>query len=219
MKKQDYMIYILKRLDHPNIIKFLGYTDEDNTNTESINSINSNNNYEFYMSGVRYGLTLDDYFMTNKLVKDAFHVKLCVDILHQIADALNYLHNLNIVHHDVKPKNILFDKDINKIYLCDFGLAEITNENGECKSETRTFGTWLAPEQNTGKYPITNKIDIHCYGTLCNLIMIKGRTPKEYFEVHNGIIAEIAYLCQNENPNERPTIKQIVMIFEKLRVI
>lgn len=201
-KMRLHEIDILKRLDHSNIIKYLG-----------------NNNLEIYMSGVRHGLTLDDYFTTNRLIKDAFEVKLCVNILHQIADGLNYLHNLKIVHHDIKPKNILFDKGLNKIYLCDFGLAEITNENNECKPENRNFGTWMAPEQNNEKYAITNKIDVYCYGTLCNLIMIKGRTVKEYSEIYHGIIAGVAYLCQNSDPNERPTMGQILIIFDKLLLL
>ena len=49
-----------------------------------------------------------------------------INILKQIISAIKYLHNNNIIHRDVKPKNILFSKD-NIVKLSDFGLSTINS--------------------------------------------------------------------------------------------
>ena len=43
--------------------------------------------------------------------------------MYQIFDALEYLHGLNIVHHDIKPENIIFDPHSELIRIFDFGEA------------------------------------------------------------------------------------------------
>ena len=190
-------ISILKKLNHSNIVKYL-----------------YESNGEFYMTGIRYGLTLHDYFIRRN---DNIDLKSCIDILYQISDALSYIHSLNIIHHDVKDKNILFDFSNNKILICDFGLAEIADENGQGDIATKSFGTWIAPEQTNNITPITNKIDVYCFGILSNEIFIKGRTSQDYFKICDGIVAKIAFLCQENNPDDRPTMDQIKFMYEKIR--
>lgn len=47
----------------------------------------------------------------------------CIKMGYNIADAMKYLHSLNIVYHDLKQDNIGFDAT-GKLKLFDFGLAE-----------------------------------------------------------------------------------------------
>ena len=46
-----------------------------------------------------------------------------IDVMRQIGSALQHLHDLHLVHRDIKPQNILADRQRKLYTLCDFGLA------------------------------------------------------------------------------------------------
>src|SRR5262249_14916386 len=69
----------------------------------------------------------------------------------QVAMALQYAHNRNIMHLDVKPENILVEAN-GKIVLGDFGIAKPTHKT-QSLSTQEAMGTtlYMAPEQSQGK--------------------------------------------------------------------
>eukprot|EP01083_Nonionella_stella_P233972 823837_1 len=98
--------------------------------------------------------------------------------VYQTINGLHYAHSLNIIHRDIKGKNILIDnKGIVKI--CDFGNAILTEkDNSNNNSHNIDFEStplWTAPECLTeGKYDLT--IDI--WSTGCVIIeMSTGKRP------------------------------------------
>ena len=72
-----------------------------------------------------------------------------VGIIDQVASALQAAHDINLVHRDVKPSNILVGKD-DFAYLIDFGIARAAGQSG-LTSASSVIGTWayMAPERLT----------------------------------------------------------------------
>jgi YVTN family beta-propeller protein len=88
-----------------------------------------------------------------------------LQVLGQIADALDAAHRRGLVHRDVKPANVLLDED-GHAYLTDFG---ITKQAGGVSTDTgRVVGTldYLAPEQIRGEN-VDGRTD--CYALACVL--------------------------------------------------
>jgi ABC-type branched-subunit amino acid transport system substrate-binding protein/DNA-binding beta-propeller fold protein YncE len=85
-----------------------------------------------------------------------------LEILAQVAGALDSAHRRALVHRDVKPANVLLDRD-GHVYLSDFG---ITKQLGGASTDTgRVAGTldYLAPEQIRGD-PVDGRTDAYALG-------------------------------------------------------
>ena len=85
----------------------------------------------------------------------------------QLAGALAAAHAEDVVHRDLKPQNILVDKD-DQIYISDFGLAKSFAEGAVGMTQTGALlGTprYMSPEQVEGK-PTDGRSDIYSYGLI-----------------------------------------------------
>jgi serine/threonine protein kinase len=90
----------------------------------------------------------------------------------QVADALHYAHNAGTAHHDIKPANLLLDKD-GKVWVTDFGLAQSLDRTPE-ESNSDIAGTlrYMAPEQFSEQFD--RRSDIYSLGiTLYELITLQ----------------------------------------------
>ncbi len=94
-----------------------------------------------------------------------------------LAEALAAAHAEGVVHRDLKPQNILVDKD-DQIYVSDFGLAKSFEEGAVGMTKTGAFmGTprYMSPEQVEGK-PVDQRSDLYAYGLIL-YEMLAGDVP------------------------------------------
>lgn len=98
----------------------------------------------------------------------------------QILQGLEYLHSKNIIHQDLKPHNILFDKNQYTLKIADFGVSNIFDQTkATAKAQNGTL-RYMSPEQLESK--LTPKIDMWAFGCIL-LEMITGKPP--YFGTTN----------------------------------
>jgi serine/threonine protein kinase len=116
------------------------------------------------------GTTLRDLLAQGALAPEE-----AADILVQVADALQYAHDHQIIHRDIKPSNILIRADYH-VYLADFGLAKSLEELHDVTQSGTLLGTpeYMAPDLAQG--PATISSDIYALGVLLYQ-MIAGRVP------------------------------------------
>jgi len=105
------------------------------------------------------------------------------NIVGQIADSLQYLHQNNIVHRDLKPENILYvDKETNRIMLVDFGLAKQI-DSGKTLSTPCGSPAYVAPEVLERK-PYGLEVDWWSLGVIL-YILLCGFPP--FHDEHNNL--------------------------------
>mmetsp|Transcript_3807 Transcript_3807/g.3603 ORF Transcript_3807/g.3603 Transcript_3807/m.3603 type:complete len:304 (+) Transcript_3807:20-931(+) len=150
-------VNILKKLDHPNIIKiFEVYQDEKYLSMVT----------ELCTGGELFDRIKElDYFSENQAAKYMF----------DITSAIKYCHEAGIVHRDLKPENLLLENKTPtaRLKLIDFGTSQEFNKGKKMK---KFIGTsyYVAPEVINGSYD--QKCDVWSLGVIL-YIMLSGTPP------------------------------------------
>ncbi len=108
-----------------------------------------------------------------------------INVVEQIAQALQYIAEQGIVHRDVKPENIIIMPN-GQARLTDFGCAIATGSNGEMIAGSLAY---MSPEQLEGQ-PLDERADIYSLGTLLYRLL----TGRNTFDADNEFDARIAIL-------------------------
>jgi serine/threonine protein kinase len=142
-----------------------------------------------------------------------------VSYVQQIASALQYAHENNVVHCDVKPENMLLSQD-NEVLLSDFGIARAVQNSVSTQDAVGTIH-YMAPEQFAGKpIPASDQyaLGVVVYQWLSGQLPFNGNNVAEMFFLHTysepPVLREIMHVIPPDieevvsralakNPNQR----------------
>jgi len=138
--------------------------------------------YNYFVMEYVEGVTIKDELSKGKIYEE----KEAVDIVLQIAQALQHAHRRNLIHRDIKPANIVITRE-GVAKLADLGMARATGDQPGVKEEKGIAGTpyYMAPEQIRGKKDVDSRVDIYALGaTLFH--MVTGRSSQHQAVVRPG---------------------------------
>lgn len=100
-----------------------------------------------------------------------------VQVLSQVASALDHAHRQRVIHRDVKPSNILFARD-GRAVLTDFGIAKVVGQSTSLTQTGAIIGTpeYVSPEQAQGTKEVDPRTDVYSLGVVAYQ-MLTGRVP------------------------------------------
>ncbi|KAG1709599.1 hypothetical protein DVH05_020257 [Phytophthora capsici] len=140
---------IHKDLNHPHIVKLLDVYEDD---------------------GAHYFILerADSGSLNTMITGAGIEESRCREFFRQLLQALEYLHSNNIVHHDIKPHNVLLDDDGTIVKLCDFGASRAFDAHETSLPFAGIFGTvgYIAPELLDGKVSYGPAIDMFSAGIM-----------------------------------------------------
>lgn len=210
---------VVAKLNHPNIVSI----------------------YDIIKAGNRYYIVMEyvDGMSVDRIIegKGALSMRLALHIANHVLLALEYAHQQDVVHQDIKPPNIIFRSD-KKVKLMDFGIASLRGEL-PVMSDQIVVGTprYISPEQLGGAHE-DRRSDIYSFG-ITLFEMITGNlpypeegilhhhlatmptSPRAYVRDIPSVVEQIVLKCLIKNPEERyqsasEVLADLRAFFEKL---
>jgi serine/threonine protein kinase len=119
-------------------------------------------------------------------------------LLCEIADALGYAHLRGVIHRDIKPDNILLDRESGRAMVTDFGIARAIEAGTRLTVTGIAVGTpaYMSPEQAVGEREIDGRSDIYSLGVLAYQ-MLTGRVP---FTAGNSMALLMKHVTERPRP-------------------
>ena len=130
-------VAILRRLDHPNIIKVVDVIEpEPNTDPSTAHTHPFNVLYVVFQDG---GVDLAKWSAAERPHLNADVVR---SLMKQMVGAVGYLHRCRVVHRDIKPANILIDPVTLTLRIADFGLSRVIEVTDEEEHQGHHHRVW-----------------------------------------------------------------------------
>jgi eukaryotic-like serine/threonine-protein kinase len=147
------------RLNHPNIVH--------------IYDIGEDQELAFIAMDFLAGKDLGHFVKAKQLLP----VSTVLDVVKQVAEALDYAHKKKVVHRDIKPANIIYDEQAGSAKVTDFGVACLTDSSKTRTGTVLGSPSYMSPEQVAGKR-VDGRADIFSLGVTLYQ-MLTGHLPFE----------------------------------------
>lgn len=131
----------------------------------------------FWQAGGQFVLVFPflAYDLESLLHRDALTTAQSLKVLRSLFEALAHLHELGMIHRDVKPSNILLQSKDGPVYLADFGIAwsatDVESEPPQCKITDVGTTSYRPPELLFGHKAYDTSLDIWAAGCVAAEIM------------------------------------------------
>jgi serine/threonine protein kinase len=171
-QKRDFenQVGIMVRLNHPHVVRML-FCHQDSTKCSIVMELMPTN--------------LERHIQERKVSHKPFTPQAAVDVMSQIASAMEYLHGQGVVHRDLKPNNILVSPNTNpelsadgyvEVKLAGFGSAKVNTSSSMLHSQICGAATWRAPEafpdhEGQPRRFRPEKADVYSFAIVCSQIL------------------------------------------------
>ncbi|OWZ08502.1 TKL protein kinase [Phytophthora megakarya] len=221
-------IKLMSKLDHPNIVAFVGAAWTTKSNFQALFEFVENGDLHSYLAP-----SLPRYWTRAKL-------QLAVDVV----EALVYIHAFtpSLVHQNLNSHNVLITTDM-QAKLIDVGVPWFPPTPTQITMRTRTASRWLAPEIISGSSEYNHSADIFAFGVLLsefdthelpyeNATSVNGSRLEEmtilrrvanttlrpaFSNTCPPIILELAKQCMDHEPRNRPPALKIAYALRTLQ--
>ena len=133
------------RLDHPNIITIYDAGEE--------------HDLAYIAMDYAPGASLETYAREDHLLPP----RTVLAIAAEVASALEYAHERNVVHRDIKPSNIIYDAKTDSVKVTDFGIAFLADDSKTKTGLILGSPSYMSPEQVAGK-KLDGRSDLYSLG-------------------------------------------------------
>ncbi|XWS45615.1 hypothetical protein CRYUN_Cryun15aG0151700 [Craigia yunnanensis] len=207
-------VYIMRKIRHKNVVQFIGAC----TRAPNLCIVT-----EFMARGSIY-----DYLHKQRGV---FKLPSLLKVAIDVSKGMNYLHQNNIIHRDLKTANLLMDEN-QVVKVADFGVARVQSQSGVMTAETGTY-RWMAPEVIEHK-PYDHKADVFSFG-IALWELLTGELPYAFLtplQAAVGVVqkslrptipkhthprlGELLERCWLQDPTQRPNFSEIIDILQQI---
>ncbi len=203
-------IGLLREVNHSKIVKMVGFYEDEQ--------------YVHIVTEKYTGGELFNRIIKNTSPEGCFTEGAAAKIVKSLLEAVDYLHDRNIVHRDIKPENILFEtaSDESDIKLIDFGLSRKHRKNDPPMKKSVGTAYYMSPEvlyENYDRSCDLWSVGVVAYALLCGYPPFNGDSDDEICDqIRSGEFSFAGYGWGHESKEARDFIKGLLHVCPSKRM-